>query len=92
MTEEKKQKLITAGTSTSVILLFVLILILAYQLVSIGVKSKRRNELIAEKTRLEQELADAKEDVELWQKEWKIEERARQLDYVYKNDKEKDDK
>lgn len=92
MTEEKKQRLITAGTATSVVLLFVLVFVLAYQLIVIGVKTKQKNELIAEKTRLEQELADAEADVKLWQKEWKIEERARQLDYVYKKDKEKNDK
>ena len=92
MTQEKKQRLITAGTATSVILLFVLILVLAYQLIAIGVKTKQKNELIADKTRLEQELKDAKAGVDLWQQEWKIEERARQLDYVYKKDKEKDDK
>ena len=70
----------------------VLVFVLAYQLIVIGVKTKQKNELIAEKTRLEQELADAEADVKLWQKEWKIEERARQLDYVYKKDKEKNDK
>ena len=92
MTEEKKQRLISAGTALSVIMLFVLIVVLAYQVISIGVKKKQRNALIAEKTRLEQEIADAKDGVELWQQEWKIEERARQLDYVYKKDKEKNDK
>ena len=60
MTEEKKQKLIAAGTATSVILLLVLILVLVYQLIAMGVKNKQKNELIAEKTRLEQELAEAK--------------------------------
>ena len=92
MTEEKKERLVAAGTAMSVIVLFVLIVVLAYQLISIGVRKKQEAALIAEKTRLEQEIADAKEGVELWQQEWKIEERARQLDYVYKKDKEKDDK
>ncbi len=92
MTEEKKQRLISAGTALSVVMLFVLIVVLAYQLIAIGVKTKQKNALVVEKTRLEQEIANAKEGVELWQQEWKIEERARQLDYVYKKDKEKDDK
>ena len=92
MTEEKKQRLISAGTALSVVMLFVLIIVLAYQLIAIGVKSKQKGTLLAEKTRLEQEIADAKDGVALWQQEWKIEERARQLDYVYKKDKDKDDK
>lgn len=88
MTEEKKQRLIAAGTAISVIMLFVLIVVLTYQLIAIGVKTKQKNALVAEKARLEQEIANAKDDVELWQQEWKIEERARQLDYVYKKDKD----
>ena len=92
MTEEKKQRLVAAATAMSVIVLFVLIVVLAYQLIAIGVRKKQKEALIAEKTRLEQEIADAEEGVELWQTEWKIEERARQLDYVYKKDNEKDDK
>lgn len=90
MTKEKKERLVAAGTAVSVVVLFVLIVVLAYQFIAMGVKTKQKNALIAEKTRLEQEIIDAKEGVELWQQEWKIEERARQLDYVYK--KEKDDK
>ena len=88
MTEEKKQRLVAAGTAMSVVVLFVLIVVFAYQLIAIGVRKKQEKALIAEKTRLEQEIADAKEGVELWQQEWKIEEYARQLDYVYKKDKD----
>ena len=90
MTEEKKQRLVAAATAMSVIVLFVLIVVLAYQLIAIGVRKKQKEALIAEKTRLEQEIADAAEGVELWQTEWKIEERARQLGYIKKS--EKDDK
>ena len=87
MTEEKKQRLISAGTAMAVIILFVLIVVLAYLLITVGVRKKTEKTLALEKARLEQEIADAKEGIELWQKEWKIEERARQLDYVYKKDK-----
>ena len=87
MTEEKKQRLVSAGTAMSVVVLFVLIVVLVYQFIAIGVRNKQIKALVAEKTRLEQEIADAKEGVELWQQEWKIEEYARQLDYVYKKDK-----
>ena len=90
MTEEKKQRLISAGTAFAVIILFVLIVVWAYLLITVGVRKKTAENLALEKARLEQEIADAKEGIDLWQKEWKIEERARQLNYVYK--KEKDDK
>ena len=55
-----------------------------------GVKQRRKEELLAEIARLEKEIEDAEDDVVLWQQKWKIEERARQLDYVYKKDKNED--
>ena len=88
MTEEKKQRLISAGTAMSVVVLFMAIVILAYQLIAIGVKTRQKNELVAEKTRLEQEIAEAKDGVEVWKQEWKIVQRAKQLDYVFKEDKD----
>ncbi|MBQ7374200.1 MAG: hypothetical protein IJW64_06570 [Clostridia bacterium] len=68
-----------------------MVIILVYQLVSIGVKTKAKNDLIAERDRLIQEIEEGKEGVELWQQEWKIEERARQLDYVYSKDNDNDE-
>ena len=46
--------------------------------------------LLLEIARLEKQIEDGEENVDLWQQKWKIEERARQLDYVYKKDKEND--
>ena len=91
MTENKKQKLVSAATAMSIIILFFLIVILVYQFVSIGVKTKAKNDLIAERDRLIEQIEKGEEDIELWQTKWKIEERARQLDYVYSKDKESDE-
>ena len=55
-----------------------------------SVKKNLRDELRAEIARLELEIENAEDDIELWQQKWKIEERARQLNYVYNKDKEKD--
>ena len=88
MTEEKKKNLVAASTAMSVIVLFLLVVVLAYQLVAMSVKNNDKQNLIDEIARLEQEIQDGKEGVELWQQKWKIEERARQLDYVYKQEKE----
>ena len=92
MTEEKKKNLVAAGTSMSVIVLFLLVVVLVYQIVSMTVKKKDKENLVAEIETLEQQIADGEAGVELWQQKWKIEERARQLDYVYKKDKENDKK
>ena len=91
MTENRKQKLVQAGTATAVVVFFFLIIILVYQFVSIGLKTKAKNDLIAERDRLIQEIDEGKEGVKLWQTKWKIEERARQLDYVYSKEKENED-
>ena len=91
MTEDKKKRLVQAATSVSIIVLFFLVIILVYQFVSIFVKTKAKNDLIAERDRLIQQIEDGEEDIELWQTKWKIEERARQLDYVYSKDKDSDE-
>ncbi|MBE5742111.1 MAG: hypothetical protein E7360_02185 [Clostridiales bacterium] len=88
MTEEKKKNLVTASTAMSVIVMFLLVVVLVYQLVAMSVKKNEKQNLIDEIARLEQEIEDGEAGVELWQQKWKIEERARQLDYVYKKDKE----
>lgn len=90
MTEEKKKNLVAAATATSVITLFLLIVVLVYQLVAMTVKKNEKENLINEIARLEKQIEDGEENVDLWQQKWKIEERARQLDYVYKKDKEND--
>lgn len=91
MTENRKQKLVQAATATAVVVFFFLIIILVYQLVSIGVKTKAKNELKEEIQKLAQQIEDCEEDVAIWQTKWKIEERARQLDYVYSKNEENED-
>lgn len=91
MTENKKKNLMIGATAIAVITLFALVVILAYQVIAIIVRENRKAELETEILRLEQEIENASNDVELWREEWKIEERARQLGYVGKKDKDNDD-
>ena len=92
MEETRKKRLTAAASAMSVIVLFMLILVLSYQIVSMVVKTKTRDRLKAEIARYEQEIKDAEENVDLWKQEWKIEERARQLNYVYKQDDDKNER
>ena len=92
MEETRKKRLTAAASAMSVIVLFMLILVLSYQIVSMVVKTKTRDRLKAEIARYEQEIKDAEENVDLWMQEWKIEERARQLNYVYKQDDDKNER
>ena len=91
MTEKRKKNLIIAVTALVNIVAFVLIAIFVYQVIAIAVRENRKAELEAEIERLTIEIEEAEDDVTLWKEAWKIEERARQLGYVGKKDKENDD-
>ncbi len=79
MTESKMRRLVSAGTVMAEIVFFILVAFLVYQLVTMGVKKSKIERLQTEITRLEEEKKDIKDEIDLWQQEWKIEERARQI-------------
>ena len=86
MTEKKLKRLVSAGTAIAVVFLFVLITVLIYQLVAMGTKKREAERLQREITELQEEIANGKDEIDLWLKKWKIEERARLKGYIYKND------
>ena len=86
MTEKKLKRLVSAGTAIAVVLLFVLITVLIYQLVAMGTKKREAERLQMEIAELQKEIDEGKDEIDLWLKKWKIEERARQKGYIYKND------
>ena len=88
MTLEKRKRIVSAITASAVLLLFLLIAVMVYQLVTINGKKTKIQSLEAQIEQLEKEQETLTDDIELWLSEWKIEERARQLDYVYKQEKE----
>lgn len=86
MSENKLKRLVAAETATGVIVLFVLIAVMVYQLISMGTKKREAERLQSEITELQKEIEDGESEIEIWLKKWKIEERARQKGYIYKND------
>ena len=84
MTELKMRRLVSAGTAMAVVLLFVLVLVMAVQLVTLGVKKKEVDRLRGEIETLEQEIDETENKTDTWLQAWKIEERARQLGMVDK--------
>ena len=84
MTEEKKARLVAAGTAMSVIVLVVLLTIMVFQLVTMSAKNREIRELKSQMRQLEAEIEKGNEDADLWLQEWKIEERARQIGYEFK--------
>ena len=61
MEEEKRNKIVAAVTINAIILIFIIVAVIIYQIVTISVLNKRKRELWAEYYRLEQKLADAED-------------------------------
>lgn len=60
---------------------------MVYQLVAIKAKENEINAVKAEIARLEEQDKQLEDDIEIWLSEWKIYERARELEYIKKGDK-----
>lgn len=87
MTLEKQKRLIASATAMAVVLAVILIIVMIYQMITINVKNQELKRLNLEIQRLEEQRDELDQGIERWQTEWKIIERARELGYVYKNDK-----
>jgi cell division protein FtsB len=86
MTLEKRKRIVSAITASAVLLLFLLIAVMVYQMVTINGKKAKIQSLNAQIEQLEKEQETLTDDIELWLSEWKIEERARELNYAYPED------
>lgn len=87
MNLEKLNRIASAVTAACVLLLFILLSVMVYQMVAINGKKAKIQELNTQIERLEEEQEHITDDIELWLSEWKIEERARELNYSYPEDK-----
>ena len=88
MSEEKKRRVWSAVVSGGIILLFILITILVYQIVGIYSRKNRINALDAEISQLYTQIETTEDSIEEWSQRWKIEQRARELGLIYENDEE----
>ena len=88
MSEEKKRRVVSATVSGAIMLLFILVTILVYQIVGIYVRKNRIQTLDNEIATLEQEILDTESSIEEWSQRWKIEQRARELGLIYEEDDE----
>ena len=87
MTEEKVRRIQAAITSTAVILLFILVSVMVYQMGVIKGKQAKIEQLKTEIHLLEEQKEQTQESIDLWLCEWKITERANELGYLYETDK-----
>ena len=87
MTLEKLQRIAAAVTASAVLLLVILLGTLVYQMGIINGKKAKIEQLNAEIATLRQQNEDIQGGIDRWLNEWKIEERANELGYVYESDK-----
>lgn len=87
MTLEKKKRIVAAVTASCVLLLFILVAVMVHQMITITGKKAKIQSLQNQIQQLEEEQDGLKSDIEIWLSEWKIEERARELNYAYPEDK-----
>ena len=83
MDEQRLRKIIAVSVSTAIILLVTLLFVMIFQMVLLRKGQKNVERLNAEIAALEEQKKDMEDRIELWQTDWKIDERARELGYVY---------
>lgn len=87
MPEEKLKKLIVSSVVTAVLLLFILLSIMVYQMIAIKNERKRIDAYDQKIQELETEIAKTEGEINLWLSDWKQEERQRELGWTYPEDK-----
>ena len=83
MEEQKLRKIIAAGVSTAIILLVTLVFVMIYQMVLLSNGQKNVERLNSEIAQLESEKEDMRNRIEIWQTDSTIDERARELGWLY---------
>ena len=83
MEEQKLRKILAVSVSAAVILLAVLVAIMVYQMVMLRNGKKNVERLNAEISALEEQKKNYLDQIDVWQTDWKIDERARELGWLY---------
>lgn len=86
MDKQKLKRLIAAGVSTAILLLFILLAVMIYQMCVIKTKENRIKELDAEIERLEAENEETEDAIDLWKKDYIIDEVIRERGWISSKD------
>lgn len=86
MSESKMRRLVAAGTATAVVVLFILLAVLVYQLVGMATLKRLNDESEADAKRLEQMISETEEETRraLTDKMREYEARRRGYEYTKK--------
>lgn len=86
MNEEKKRRIFSAVLSGLIMLTTILVAILTYQLVGIFTRKNKIAELDAEIKYLQEQIKNTENEIDSWELEWKIIERARELGMYFEDE------
>lgn len=86
MTQEKKARLVASTTVVSVLLLFILVITLVYQMVSYSAIKKQARALEAQKELLEREISGKEDELNNRKTEWQMELQARKYGLLFPDD------
>ncbi|MBQ9513723.1 MAG: hypothetical protein IJR66_01910 [Clostridia bacterium] len=86
MTEQKAKRVIVASTVGAVLLLFILLSVMVYQIVKIRIEKKRYDELVTICEEYKNLNEEGKKTIEARSSYWWIVQRARELGYVFDGD------
>ena len=87
MDEQKLRRVVAASVVIAVLLLSILLTFMVYQMIMISVKERERDELNKQIQLLEEQKKQTEDKIEIWLSDWKIEERARELEWYYPEDR-----
>ena len=87
MDEQKLKKVVAASVVIAVVLLSVLLTFMVYQMIAIGAKKRQIDDLNGQIEALDQQKKDTQDKIDYWLSDWKIEERARELEWYYPSDR-----
>ena len=87
MDEQKLRRVVAASVVIAVLLLSILLTFMVYQMIMISVKKREIDELNKQIQLLEEQKKQTEDKIEIWLSDWKIEERARELEWYYPADK-----
>ncbi|MBQ2908955.1 MAG: septum formation initiator family protein [Clostridia bacterium] len=87
MPASKMKNIIVASVVTGILLLFILLSVMVFQMISIKNERRKIDALEAQIAVLEQEIAQTEDQIVHWTGDFKIEERARELGWIYETDK-----
>ena len=81
MTEKRARRLVSAGVAAAVVLLSFLLMVAVFQMICLFQAKKELSALRKTKEEYDRLIEETQDEIDVWMKEWKIEEAARKYGF-----------